>query len=266
MTTESLCVHCRIPAPSISMTPTLPSSDSVGPAHRTGAQRRNTECGVSDRCINGPERGSSIPARLQRKQVRVPPILTHQLFVTPILNHSPMVEHGDPISHPHGRKPVRNKNSNPPFRQLPKVLKHLSLRLRVHRCSRLIQHQHIRPSPHKRARERNLLPLPSRQLPPILKPFAQLSLVPRRKGLNELTSPTLLRRLPPSRFVFKELLIPSANVLPNQHLVPGEVLEYHPNPLPQRRFVPFRKMLTIQQNAPRGWLIQPRQQLDQRRL
>jgi hypothetical protein len=50
---------------------------------------------------NGPAPSSYIPARLQSKQVRIPPVPTHQLLVTPILNHPPTIEYSDPISHPY---------------------------------------------------------------------------------------------------------------------------------------------------------------------
>src|SRR5438045_1056149 len=34
-----------------------------------------------------------IPPRLQRKQMRIPPVPPHQLLMTPILNHPPMIQH-----------------------------------------------------------------------------------------------------------------------------------------------------------------------------
>ena len=50
--------------------------------------------------------GLPVPPRLQREKVRIPPIPLHQLLMTPILHHSPMVEHGNPIGHPHSREAV----------------------------------------------------------------------------------------------------------------------------------------------------------------
>src|ERR1700729_1925084 len=80
---------------------------------------------------------------------------------------------------------MRDQNGDAPERKFPEMLKYVCFGLRIHRSSRLIEHQHIGARAHKRARERNLLPLAAGELAAVTKPFAKLGMVALRKSLDE---------------------------------------------------------------------------------
>ncbi len=68
-----------------------------------------------------PERFLAIPARLKRKQMRLPPIQLHELFIRPASSDdAPAIEHRDLIGHSHRREPMRDQNSDAFLREWPK--------------------------------------------------------------------------------------------------------------------------------------------------
>jgi hypothetical protein len=58
--------------------------------------------------------------------------------------------------------------------------------------------------------------------------------------------------LPPARLVFEGALVARADVFPHQHLVAGEILEYHADALAQNGLVPFLQIEAVEQDAAAG--------------
>ena len=63
------------------------------------------------------------------------------------------------------------------FAQVAEVLEDLHLGRGIHRRGRLVEHQDVGVLAHERARERDLLPLPARELAAVLEPLAELRVV-----------------------------------------------------------------------------------------
>src|SRR5215469_6873075 len=146
------------------------------------------------------------------------------------------------------------------------MLEHLGLRLRVHGGGRLIEHEDIGASAHEGARQRDLLPLAAGELAAITEPFAELRAVAGGQLGDELARLTLGCGLAPALLVLEEALIPSTDILPDEHLVARKILENDTDALAQRALFPVGQVAAIEQDPSGCGRVQPRQELDQRGL
>src|SRR5690606_9012069 len=128
----------------------------------------------------------------------------------------------------------------------------ICLGLCVHRGRRLVEHEDVRSRAHERARQRNLLPLPARELAAFGEPLPELRVVAARKLLDEFGGAAFLGRLAPAGFVLEERLVARADVLPDPHLVAGEVLEDHADALAERLLVPVFEVATVEKDTAGG--------------
>ena len=184
------------------------------------------------------------------------------------LDDAAAFEHDDLVGHAHGREAVRDQDRDPVARELAEVLEHLGLGARVHRRGRLVEHQDVGIGAHERARQRDLLPLPARQLAAVLEPLAELRVrSPRGSWSTNSAARPFAGRLAPARLVLEMRLVAGADVLADQQLVADEVLEDHADALAQRVLVPLRADRgPSSRMRPAVGLVQARQQLDQRGL
>src|SRR5690606_23195044 len=106
----------------------------------------------------------------------------------------------------------------------------------------------------------------ARQLATVVEPFSQLRVVARRKVLDELAGHALVAGFAPARFVLEVAYVAGPDIFTDAQLVAGEVLEDHPDALAQGGFVPVGQIDAVEQDASAGRRVQPRKQLDQRRL
>src|SRR5262249_43398928 len=108
------------------------------------------------------------------KQMRVTRAGSNELLVRAILDDAPTFDDDNAISHPHRREAMRNEKRGPPGSQSTETLENGVLGLCVQRGSWLIEHENVRLLAHERARKRNLLPLPARELDAVVRPFSEL--------------------------------------------------------------------------------------------
>src|SRR5690606_20236586 len=108
--------------------------------------------------------------------------------------------------------------------------------------------------------------LPARKLAPVLEPHPELRPIAARELIDELARAPFLGGFAPALFVVEEPLVAGADVLADHHLVAREVLEDHADPLAERALVPLLEIPSVEQDPAGGRPIEPRQELDQRRL
>src|SRR5215471_20240290 len=94
-----------------------------------------------------------------------------QLAVAAQLLDCAVVQHGDPVCHSHRGKSVRDDNRRAVGGQSLESLEELVFRLRVDARGGLVENQYLR-IPHEGSADRDLLPLPRRELLPRLEPAA----------------------------------------------------------------------------------------------
>ena len=95
-----------------------------------------------------------------------------------------------------------------PARQLAEALEDRVLGLGVERRGRLVEHQDVGLLAHERARQRDLLPLPARQLRPVLEPAPERRVEPSRERRHELVGAAALDRALDARLVVHVLDAP----------------------------------------------------------
>src|SRR4051794_3468452 len=88
------------------------------------------------------------------------------------LSNLSRLENKNAVSHPHGRKPVRDQKSGLFQTKIPKPLEHLVFRARVESRRRLVQDEHLSIS-HVSSCDRYLLPFAPRKVCPLTEPFAE---------------------------------------------------------------------------------------------
>src|SRR6185437_9642315 len=211
--------------------------DATGPAPATR--------GKCQRRLNA---SSAIAARLECEEARVDAVEAHQLLVAAALPDAAAIEDHYLIGHAHRRKAVRDQDGDALARELAEMLEDLGLRLRVDRRGGLVQHQHVRTRAHEGARQRHLLPLATGKLAALLEPLAELRVISLGQRLDEGACPALGRGIAPALLVLEIALIAGPHVLADAHLVAGEVLEDHSDPLPERSLVEAREILAIEQD------------------
>src|SRR6185437_11371339 len=112
----------------------------------------------------------------------------------------------------------------------------------------------------------HLLPLTAGKLTAFLEPLAELRVVSLRQRLDEGARPALDRGVVPARLILEIALVTRSHVLADAHLVAGEILENHADPLPQRALIEAREVFAVEENPAARRRIEPCQQLDERRL
>ncbi len=171
----------------------------------------------------------------------------------------PALHHQDAIRPPDRRQPMRDHQRRPPPRQRRQGELHRPLALRIQRRGRLIQQQDRRIA-QNRPRDRHTLPLPARQPHPLLaqervEPLGQLGEEP---GMRR------HRRRP--HLGVRRIGAPIADILPAIGAEDHRVLRHHPDQPAQRRQLHRGDIHPVDQNPPRGGIVEPLQQLKDRRL
>ncbi len=160
---------------------------------------------------------------------------------------------------------MRNQKRHLAVRQFREALKHFVLRFRVQRRRWFVQNQELGVA-QIGPRKRHFLPLAAREVHASLEPSAKNLLVALGKFANYLLGQTLLCcRTYPER-VLTLFNFPHRDVFRSRHVVAHEVLEDHTGFSPQVFQVVFAQIHAIQQNLPRGWIVQSREQFHDRRL
>lgn len=144
----------------------------------------------------------------------------------PLLDDPALVDHEDVVRHPDGGESVRDQHGRRPGGDLPQPLEDLDLRARVDRRGGLVEHQDPGPGD-EGARERDLLPLPHRQLLTVGEAATQCRVQAGGEARDGGLRTTELDRGADPLIVGEVLDLAEADVLPQRHLVPDEVLEQH---------------------------------------
>src|SRR5262245_61415118 len=110
----------------------------------------------------------------------------------------------------------------------------------IHRGRRLVQHEDVGAGAHEGARERDLLPLPARELATALEPAPELRVITLRQLVDHRIGHPLLRGSTPAGLVVEALDVTGADVLADDELITPEVLEDDADAPAQRIAVPFR--------------------------
>ena len=136
------------------------------------------------------------------------------------------LEHEDAVGHAHRREAVRDEDRRAPLGELAEALEDGVLGLGVERGGGLVEHEDVRLLAHEGARERDLLPLPARELGAVLEPAAERRLEPaRQRRRRPRSAPPALHRALDARLVVEVLDAADADVLADLELVLVEVLE-----------------------------------------
>ena len=198
--------------------------------------------------------------------MRILPVEVHQVVVRAVLEDLTVSQHRDLVCHTHGREAVRDQDRDLLVGQFSHAIKDLRFGLGVHRRGGFIEDQDIRVLSHERPGERDLLPLPARELPTILEPAAELRLVAIVHLFDELRRHPLTRGVLPTIMFFEGVDITHADVLSDGELIPDEVLEDDADALLELVDVPLVERQPIEHDASLARHVQPREELDQRRL
>ena len=131
-----------------------------------------------------------------------------------------------------------------PAASVAEALEHGVLRLGVERRGRLVEHQDVRLLAHERARQRDLLPLPARQLDAVVEPAAELaSRGPPASAVTTSSAPPLRRRRARcARSSSRCVDAADADVLAHVELILVEVLEDHADARAQLVRVPLAQV------------------------
>ena len=86
---------------------------------------------------------SPIPLRLQREQMRVMPVLGHQLHVVAAFDDAAVLDHDDLVGHAHGGEAVRDQDRDAAAGEFAEVFEDGGFGLRVHRGGGFVQHQDV---------------------------------------------------------------------------------------------------------------------------
>src|SRR5580698_8893588 len=97
----------------------------------------------------------------------------------------------------------------------------------------------------------------------VLEPLAELRAVAGGERLHEFGREPLHGGAAPARLVFERAHVARADVLADQHLVAGEILEDHADALAQNGLVPILQIEPVEKDAAACRLVQPGEQLDQ---
>ena len=176
---------------------------------------------------------------------------------------------------------MRNHDGHPARHELVEPDEHFVLRPRVERRSRLVQDEQLRRA-HVGARERDLLPLPTREIHTVVEPPAEHLSVAVRETWQETRRQRPVRRvhqrirrglraprrcIPHVRQVAGHAVdLADADVLVEAHVVAHEVLEDDADRLAQRREVVVADIHAVEQDAALRGVVEPCKQLRDRRL
>jgi hypothetical protein len=181
--------------------------------------------------------------------------------------HDPaFLQHQDLVGHAHCGEAVRDHDGNAVSGEFAEMLEDFRFRAGIDRGRGFIQHQDVGIAAHEGPGQGDLLPLPARQLAPVLEPLAQLRLIALRELIDEIRRQTLAGCAAPAVLIVEGAHIARADVLADDHLVAREILEDYADALSQRAFIPLFQIQAVKQDAPAGRVVQAREQLDHRGL
>ena len=166
-----------------------------------------------------------------------------------VLDDAAFLQHHDLIRHAHRGEAVRDDDGDAVARQFPKMLEHLGFRGGIDGGGGLVEHQNVRFAAHEGARQGDLLPLAAGQFATVLEPLAELGAVSRGQRLDEFGRKPLHRGAAPARLVVERPHVARADVLSDEHLIAGEILEDHADALAQGGLVPLPQIQAIQQDT-----------------
>src|SRR5260370_11534656 len=113
---------------------------------------------------------------LHPEEAGITAIELHELRVRALLDEAAVLEEDDRVRAAHSREPVRDVNRGAPTRERTQPLEQVVLGLRIQRRRWFVEEQDLRVA-HERSRERDLLPLATRQVHPVVEPLAQRGVV-----------------------------------------------------------------------------------------
>ena len=170
---------------------------------------------------------------------------------------------------------MRDQHAHAVGHELGEAQEHLVLRARIECRGRLIEDQQLRVA-HVGARQRDLLPFAARQVDPLLEPPAKHLPVTRGEARQQGGRKRLVRRVDQlDRCVAIGAVVEIAphrldlahpDVLVEAHVVPNEILEDHADLATQRCQIVVAKIDPIEQDPAFGGVVEPGEQLRQRRL
>mmetsp|Transcript_24158 Transcript_24158/g.71881 ORF Transcript_24158/g.71881 Transcript_24158/m.71881 type:complete len:353 (+) Transcript_24158:643-1701(+) len=204
---------------------------------------------------------SRIGVRLQRVEARIEAGRRNQSLVCPPLDDAAALEHNDLVGRSHRRETVRHRQHRAAAREQGERVMHRALRLRVEARRRLVEQQHARV-PHQRARDRDALLLPARQLPAAQ---AHLCAVARA----EVARDEAVGIRGASRFFNLALinaLFAVTNILCDRALEEHRLLPNHPNLLPKPPQVECSDVDSVQQQTTHLWVVEALDKGNQRAL
>src|SRR5260370_19244836 len=168
---------------------------------------------------------AGVRGRLHPEEAGVTAVELHQFRVRALLHQAAMFEEDDAVSAAHSREPVRDVNGGAAAREGTQPFEKVVLGLRVERRRRLVEQQDLRVT-HERARKRDLLPLPSRKIDPMVEPLAERSVIPLWKPGYELGRAGLSAGDLDPLAVVDVLHVAKADVFSRGRLVGDVVLEH----------------------------------------
>src|SRR6185437_15637665 len=114
---------------------------------------------------------------------------------------------------------------------------------------RLVQHQDVGLLPHERPGERDLLPLPARELDPLLEPAPELRVEPRAQPGDHRVGAAAPGGPDDAWLVLAVIDAAEAHVLPRGELVLVEVLEDDADAAAERLRLPRPEVAAVEEDA-----------------
>src|SRR5438552_1554907 len=206
--------------------------------------------------------------RLHAEHVRVAPAEGDEVVVGAVLDHPPAREHHDPIGPPDRRESMGYDDGREAAGQVEEAVVQLGLGPHVEVRRRLVEHQHPGAAVHREQgpRQSDALPLPSGEVDATLELTGQRGVPSRRQLAHD------VERAGPGGGRLQRGRVPGAleraeaDVVGDGELVADEVLEDGRHPALPRRRVEVPKVDAVDCDPPGGRVVEPPQQLDQRRL
>src|SRR5437763_14823336 len=182
------------------------------------------------------------------------------------LGDAAALEHRDPIRRAHRREPVTDEDRAPILGERLDPLEQVVLRLRVQRGGGLVEHQQLGIVPHEGAGERDLLPLPARELVALLEPAAQHGVELLGQLVDDAPRPRPIDGSLDAGALGDRLYLPEADVFQRAELIPYEILEEDADAVAQIAGIDVAQIDAAVQDPPSAGLVQPQEELDERRL
>ena len=212
--------------------------------------------------------GLPVAGCLEFEQFGVAAAAQHQFLVGALLDQAAVLQHENPVGHPHGAEAVRDVERHAAAGQGSEPCEQVVLGPGVEGGGRLVQHQDLRVArvAHEGAGEGDLLPFAARELVAALEPLAER----RRESVRQLVDERGGTRLvggASQRGVVGEVGdVPDADVLADRQLVGGVVLEHHRELAAQFRRVVLPDVDAVDQDLAFVRVVESAEELDDGRL